>query len=49
MADSFTDRVPLKRSGAADEIASAVLFLSTTDSSYVLGHELVVDGGMTQL
>jgi len=49
MADSFTDRVPLKRFGAADEIASAVLFLSTTDSSYVLGHELVVDGGMTQL
>ena len=49
MAASFAERVPLKRFGAAEEIASAVLFLSSPESSFVLGHELVVDGGMTQL
>ena len=49
MASSFAERVPLKRFGAADEIANAVLFLSSSESSFVLGHELVVDGGMTQL
>ncbi len=49
MAASFTERVPLKRFGAAEEVANAVLFLSSPESSFVLGHELVVDGGMTQL
>ncbi len=49
MAASFTERVPLKRFGSAEEVANAVLFLSSPESSFVLGHELVVDGGMTQL
>jgi len=49
MAAAFTERVPLKRFGAAEEVANAVLFLSSPESSYVLGAELVVDGGMTQL
>ena len=49
MAAGFAERVPLKRFGTAEEIANAVLFLSSPESSFVLGHELVVDGGMTQL
>jgi NAD(P)-dependent dehydrogenase (short-subunit alcohol dehydrogenase family) len=49
MAAAFTEQVPLKRFGAAEEVANAVLFLSSSESSFVLGHELVVDGGMTQL
>ncbi len=49
MAAAFTEQVPLKRFGAADEVANAVLFLSSPESSFVLGHELVVDGGMTQI
>ncbi len=44
-----TERVPMMRMGAADEIAKAVVFLASDDSSFVLGHELVVDGGLTEL
>lgn len=49
MAEGIAQMVPMKRFGKSEEIAAAVLFLASDDSSFVLGAELSVDGGMTQL
>ena len=38
---------PMKRGGEPDEIAHAALFLASTESSYVNGHALAVDGGLS--
>ena len=40
-------RVPLGRQGHPEEIAAAAAFLASEDASYITGHALVVDGGMT--
>ena len=47
--ERITEQVPLKRFGHPDEIAAAVLYLSSSESAFVVGTELVVDGGMIQL
>ena len=41
--------VPVKRMGTPEEIANAALFLISDESSFMLGAEVVVDGGKTQL
>ena len=49
LKERITEQVPLKRFGQPDEIAAAVLYLASSESAYVVGTELVVDGGMIQL
>ena len=42
----FLQMVPLGRAGSGREVADAVVFLASDESSYVTGHSLLVDGGM---
>jgi NAD(P)-dependent dehydrogenase (short-subunit alcohol dehydrogenase family) len=45
----IANAVPLGRLGTPNEIAKAVVFLASEDSSYVTGTELFVDGGFAQV
>ena len=45
--NDIAKNVPIGRAGRPDEIASVVLWLCSPGSSYVVGHALTVDGGMT--
>jgi NAD(P)-dependent dehydrogenase (short-subunit alcohol dehydrogenase family) len=49
MKDGFADFTPLKRLGTSKEMAKGFLFLASDDSSYMLGSELVLDGGVKEL
>jgi NAD(P)-dependent dehydrogenase (short-subunit alcohol dehydrogenase family) len=43
----FKNAQPIRRSGTVDDIAKAVLWLASDDSSFVNGQALAVDGGVT--
>lgn len=43
----FEDQYPVRRTGTPDDIANAVAFLCSDDASFITGHALVVDGGLT--
>jgi NAD(P)-dependent dehydrogenase (short-subunit alcohol dehydrogenase family) len=45
----ISNSVPLGRFGTPDEVAKAVVFLASEDSSYITGTELFVDGGFAQV
>jgi NAD(P)-dependent dehydrogenase (short-subunit alcohol dehydrogenase family) len=43
----FNQQYPIRRTGTPEDIANAVSFLCSEDSSFITGHSLVVDGGLT--
>lgn len=47
--DAIANANPMKRYGTVEELAGAVAFLLSSESSYIAGAELMVDGGMNQL
>ena len=48
VSPEFMETIPTGRSATTDEIASLVSFLSTSESSYVTGESICIDGGMTK-
>jgi NAD(P)-dependent dehydrogenase (short-subunit alcohol dehydrogenase family) len=49
IAEVITKTIPIRRRGTPEEMAKAILFMASDDSSYCLGSELMADGGLTQL
>lgn len=49
VAAQIQGQVPLGRFGTPEEIAATVLHLSAPESAFIVGSEIVVDGGMSQL
>lgn len=47
--DDVQRKSPIKRFGEADEVARVALFLANEESSYIVGQEIAVDGGMSLL
>ena len=49
VAEMLRDQIPLKRFGDPIEIAKAVVFLASDESSFMLGSEMIIDGGTSTL
>ncbi|GGY88258.1 short-chain dehydrogenase [Cellvibrio zantedeschiae] len=49
LAAQIQAQVPVKRFGRPEEVASAVVYLASPIAAFVVGTELIVDGGMSQL
>ena len=44
---NYSNRVPLNRMASAEDISGALVFLCSSESAYINGHNLIVDGGLT--
>ena len=42
----FTDQITLKRLSKPEDVANVVSFLASSDSDYITGQTIIVDGGM---
>lgn len=47
MTDEIAKNIPLRRMGQPEEIAHAALYLVSNDASFITGHALTIDGGVT--
>jgi 3(or 17)beta-hydroxysteroid dehydrogenase len=45
LPEKYTEKIPMKRFGNPEEVANAIIFLASDDSSYITGAEIIVDGG----
>ncbi len=43
--NEFSDKIPMKRFGKPEEVASAAIFLASDEASYITGAEIIIDGG----
>lgn len=49
MADGVQSQIPAGRFGEASEVAKTVVFFASDEAAYLVGSELVIDGGMSNL
>lgn len=49
LKENLRNAVPMKRLGQPEEVAAAIAFFASSESSFILGAELYVDGGIVQL
>ena len=49
LLEKMTKRIPLRKIGRPEEIAFAALYLASSESNYVTGHSLPVDGGVSMI
>jgi 3-oxoacyl-[acyl-carrier protein] reductase len=47
LVQQYQERIPLRRFGSADEVASVVSFLASASAAYITGQVIAVDGGLT--
>ncbi|WP_159476174.1 SDR family oxidoreductase [Dyadobacter sp. 3J3] len=47
LGEIFGKKIPLSRFAQSEEIAKTILFLASSDSSFITGTEIVIDGGLT--
>jgi 2-hydroxycyclohexanecarboxyl-CoA dehydrogenase len=49
LLEKMTKRIPLRKIGQPEEIAYAALYLASSESNYVTGHSMPVDGGLSMI
>ncbi|HBE02133.1 MAG TPA: beta-ketoacyl-ACP reductase [Spirochaetia bacterium] len=47
MMENIKSAIPLKKIGSPSEVSNSVLFLASEQAGYIVGHNLVIDGGLT--